>query len=514
MENKIQIITYPDSLGKNLKELDFILEKYFKNIAEGLHILPFYPSSDDRGFAPLTHLEVDPRFGNWDDIRNLSKKYILVADLMVNHISASSFYFQDYLKKGTESKYADYFITSEKFSRRILPERKKTPVILDFIENIVNKIRNIDKVFHSMGVSKSSLKKIYRPRPESPFIKFEFGNGKTSHLWCTFSKEQIDLDVHNGGVKRLLRKYISNLSRNGVNIIRLDAVGYLIKKRGTRSFMLPETRDFIAWLGKTCHKNKMLSLPEIHSHYSHQVRLSGMRSVDYVYDFQIPMLILQAIYDKNFKNLEKWIKMRPTKTINVLDTHDGIPIVDVEDLLTGKEIAETSTSIMINGGNEIKRASGDNGAINVDTYQINCTYYSALNEDDDAYILARAIQFFIPGVPQVYYVGLLAGKNDVDKLRETNIGRDVNRHDYTIEEIENEIKRPVVKRLLKLMEFRNNHPIFNGSFSLENTERDDLLILKWRKNKSILEASLDLSNKKISVNYIDKKTGKEKRLEF
>jgi len=513
MKNKIHIITYADSLGENLNELDLVLEKYFRDIVGGVHILPFYPSSGDRGFAPVTHLEVDSKFGNWEDIQKLSKKYIVTADIMVNHISTKSFFFRDYLEKGDESKYADYFVTSDKFSRRILPCRKKSLIILNFIEKIINNFRNFDKIFHTTGVNKFSFKKIYRPRSESPFIPFVFKDGTIKHFWCTFTKEQVDLDFCNEEVKNFLKEYIIKLAQNGIKIIRLDAVGYTIKKRGTNSFMLPETYDLIDWLSKVAHENGMLSLPEIHNHYDYQVELSNMKEVDFVYDFQIPLLILNAIYNKDVTTIKKWLKIRPENTINVLDTHDGIPIVDVKDLLAKSEIAETSKKIILNGGNEAKRASGNNEVSNVDTYQINCTYYSALRENDDDYIVARAIQFFIPGISQVYYVGLLAGKNDVDKLRETNIGRDINRHNYTIKEIENEMERIIVKRLMRLMKFRNEYPVFDGKFTVEKSSNKKL-IFKWFKEKLFFEVIIDLEKKKVKAYFVDEKSGKEKTIEF
>jgi sucrose phosphorylase len=496
IKNKIQLITYPDSFGKNLKELEFILDKHFKNVVSGVHILPFYPSSGDRGFSPLTHLEVDPSFGSWEDIRSLSDKYDVMADLMVNHISAESVFFQDYLEKGKLSDYADYFITSDKFSRRIKPQREKTPFFLELIERFVNLVRNMDKFFHTFGVNKFSLKKIYRPRPENPFVPFVFGDGTVRHIWCTFTNNQIDLDVHNQDVKNIFKGYIKKLAENGVDIIRLDAVGYMVKKRGTTSFMIPETKKAIDWLGNECHKNKVLSLPEIHNHYSYQVEMSNMEEVDLVYDFQLPLLVLEAILNSSCSNLKKWIRIRPTDTVNALDTHDGIPVVDVEDLLSREKIDIISDRIISGGGNEAKRASGNNGAENVDNY-----------------ILARAVQFFIPGIPQVYYVGLLAGENDIEKLKRTNIGRDINRHNYSLDEIESNLNKDVVKRLIKLMEFRNSYPVFDGEFSLGPSKRDKL-ILRWRKNNLFLEAKIDLTKKEVRVHYLDNESLEEKEVVF
>lgn len=513
MKNKAQLIIYPDSFGKNLKELRLVLKKHFKNVFGGLHILPFYPSSADRGFAPLTHLEVDPVFGDWKDIRLLAKEHDLITDLMVNHISAKSVYFQDYLKLGEKSNYADFFITNDKFSRRIMPRRKSTPRFLKFAEKIANELRDYDKLFHSSGVNKLSLKKIYRPRPDSPFIPFKFNNGETEQIWCTFTDQQIDLDVFNEDVRKLMEKSIAKMSANGVATIRLDAVGYAVKKRGTSSFMIPETLGFIRWLAKICSENSTSSLPELHSYHSFQSQIAKIKEVDYVYDFQIPFLVLQAIYEKDNRGIAEWLKIRPKETVNVLDTHDGIPVVDIHGLLTDQQIASTSTRILENGGNEAKRATGNNGADNVDTYQINCTYYSALREEDDSYIVARAIQLFIPGIPQVYYVGLLAGRNDVLKFEKSNVGRDVNRHDYTIEEIEQDLGRDVVQRLLKLIKFRNELPVFDGKFSFEIPKKE-ILLLKWEDGNMFLEVNVNLETKKVTADCSDKKSQKRVRKVF
>src|ERR1035437_6125895 len=115
IKNKVQLITYPDSLGGNLKTLNEVLIKYFSDIFEGgIHILPPFPSSGDRGFAPLTYLEIEPSFGSWDDIRAIGENFDILFDLMVNHISKQSTYFQDFLKNGRDSEFADLFITLDK----------------------------------------------------------------------------------------------------------------------------------------------------------------------------------------------------------------------------------------------------------------------------------------------------------------------------------------------------------------------------------------------------------------
>ncbi len=512
MKNKIQLITYADSLAKDFKELDFVLKKYFKREIKGVHILPFYPSSSDRGFAPLTHFEVDKSFGNWGDIKKISCKKDLVADLVVNHISSESREFQDFLKNGQRSKFKNFFITTEKFSSRFDSVRinKKIRRILAIFKKPVNFARRVDFIFHLQGVNKFVLQKIYRPRLGSPFESFEFRDGKKKALWCTFSKKQVDLDIKSAGVRRKIKKWIENLANNGVDLLRLDAVGYSAKKRGTTSFMIPETYEFIKWLGKIAHKNGMETLPEIHNHYSMQVKLAKTKGVDYVYDFCLPLLVLHSVFKKDSVRIKNWIKIRPKNQITTLDTHDGIGVVDVEGLLNEEELTELAESIFRNGGNATMRASGINSD-NVDVYQINTTYYSALKENDRDYLIARAIQFFVPGIPQVYYVGLLAGKNDEELLEKTGNGRDVMRHYYSLLEIEESIKKPVVGKLMKLMRFRNEYPAFNGKFEMQESNSHEL-ILSWKKCRSYCKLLVDFQRKTGEIEFWDKEEKKIKTI--
>ncbi len=502
LHNKVQLITYANGLGKNLKELKIVLDKYLKKAIFGVHILPFYPSNGDRGFSVLTHKRVDSRFGSWDDIASIAKKYEVMGDLVLNHIASKSTYFKDYLKNGDRSKYADYFVTAEKFSRRL--EGKKGMAI----EKIVNKIRRKDFIFHENGVNKLSLKKIYRPRPGNPFIEFKLEDGKIKNVWCTFSKRQIDLDVENESVKNLFEDILELFAENGIKIVRLDAIGYVIKDRGTKSFMIPKTYKFIEWICKVGHEKGVLCLPEVHYHYRHQAKLAKTKGVDYIYDFVLPLIALFTLYTGSTKNIKNWIKVRPKNQITTLDTHDGLPVIDVIGLMSKEEIKFTTSLINLHGGNAALRASGGNSK-NVDVYQVNCTYYSALGENDDAYIAARVIQFFIPGIPQVYYVGLLAGKNDITKLNRTGIGRNINRHNYSLKEVERDLKQDVVKRLLDLMEFRNFYPAFDGKFRLVDGDEDNILILRWEDGKYYCEARVNAKTYVCKISYLAIDTNKE-----
>ena len=301
----------------DLKDLEFVLDKYLKDIVFGIHILPFYPSSSDRGFAPLTHYEVDKQFGNWADIKRISKKYELTVDLIVNHISSQSKYFQDYITHGDNSRYADYFITSQKFSSRIRKKYRKylNKHILKLFGKFSNFYRIHDIFFHRNGVLKSITKKLYKRRPGNPFLEFRFDNGKTKNIYCTFSADHIDLDIHNKGVRRMFKKTMGIFHEHGIKMIRLDAIAFVGKKRNTNGFFIKETKEFLTWISEIIHNYNMLTLPEVHYNYKVQEELSSNGDTDYVYDFALPVLILHSVFFRNSNKLKGWIKIRPNNQI-------------------------------------------------------------------------------------------------------------------------------------------------------------------------------------------------------
>jgi sucrose phosphorylase len=510
IKNQVQLIVYPDSFGGNLKQLHQILNKYFHKALGGVHILPFYPSSSDRGFSPLTHMEVDSHFGSWQDIKAIGRDYNLVCDLMVNHVSSHSYRFQDFLRHGSKAKYANCFITAEKFSRRInsWPRHKLMRWLLAILEMIANFYRRYDFIFHKDGVNRFCLKKIYRPRPGDPFVPFRFADGSLKYVWCTFSPDQVDLNIKSPAVRRKFKRNIAQLAAVGAKILRLDAVGYVAKKRGTSSFLIKETYHFIRWLGRQAHQQGVAVLPEVHYHFKTQLKLARLPEVDYVYDFALPILILHTLFSGNPERLLNWLKIRPTNCVTVLDTHDGIGIVDGEGLLTAEEIKKTTHLLKLHGAHEAWRAL--NGGQERELYQMDTTYFSALGENEDAYIVARAIQLFLPGIPQIYYVGLLAGSNDYQLYKKTKISRDLNRHNYSCQEIEANLNRPVVKRLLKLMIWRNQHPAFTGQFEVKRP-REEILLLRWQKGRNHIQAEINLKTYVVYLLWRDPRTGLEKK---
>src|SRR3546814_18240717 len=110
LRNQVQLVAYPDRLGNNLADLHEFLEAHCKGRIGGIHVLPPYPSNADGGFSPLTHKEIDPRYGSWEDVERISSEYDLSLDLMINHLSDESEEFKDFLKLGYRSEYAALFV--------------------------------------------------------------------------------------------------------------------------------------------------------------------------------------------------------------------------------------------------------------------------------------------------------------------------------------------------------------------------------------------------------------------
>lgn len=450
LTNKTMLITYSDSLGRNLKELDENIGIYFGDAIGGVHLLPFFPSTGDRGFAPVDYDKVDSAFGDWDDVKRLGTKYYLMFDFMINHISRQSKYYKDFQEKKDASDYADLFLRWEKF----WPENRPTQADIDLI---------------------------YKRKDKAPMQEIVFADGTKEHLWNTFGEEQIDLDVTKEVTMDFIKKTIEHLAVNGCDLIRLDAFAYAVKKLDTNDFFVePEIWDLLTKVQTIAKEAGADILPEIHEHYSIQFKIAEH---DYfIYDFALPMVTLYSLYSGRVQRLADWLAKSPMKQFTTLDTHDGIGVVDVKDILTDEEIAYTSDQLYKVGAN-VNRKYSTAEYNNLDIYQINSTYYSALGDDDKKYFLARLIQAFAPGIPQVYYVGLLAGKNDLKLLEKTKEGRNINRHYYSSEEIAREVERPVVKALIKLFSYRNNSQAFDLDGSLETEVLDDHTIVIKRSNQ-------------------------------
>jgi sucrose phosphorylase len=477
MKNQVQLIAYADRFGGSLRGTLELMQGPFTGLFGGIHLLPFYHPIDgtDAGFDPIDHCAVDHRLGNWDDVKAIADESDVMADLIVNHISSRSPQFEDYSAKGSASAFDGMFLSYES----VFPD----------------------------GATAKDLLAIYRPRPALPFTPMTLGDGSRRLLWTTFTAEQIDIDVRHPRGREYLETILRTFAAGGVTSVRLDAIGYAIKKAGRSCFMMPETFQFIGALSERAKRLGLEVLVEIHAYYRRQIEIA--RQVDWVYDFALPPLVLHAFFNGTARALKAWIRVRPENAVTVLDTHDGIGVIDIgadthdrknhPGLIADDEIDALVERIQTNSRGQSRRATGA-AAANLDLYQVNCTFFDALGRDDLKYLLSRAIQFFLPGVPQVYYVGLLAGGNDMTLLARTNVGRDINRHYYSREEIDREIERPVVMRLLELIRFRNSHPAFGGRFEMRES-REQVLDLRWSDGKDFAHLCVDLASLEHRIDY-------------
>jgi sucrose phosphorylase len=468
VRNQAQLITYVDRLtGGTFRDLQQLLDGPLAGAFGGVHVLPFFHPIDgaDAGFDPIDHTQVDPRLGGWDDVAALASRTEVMADVIVNHISSRSPQFRDFDDRGSGSPYAGLFLTYH----RVFPD----------------------------GARESDLLALHSIRPGLPFTAHRTRRGEPVLLWTTFTSEQIDIDVHHAEGRRYLDGVLDRLHASGIRAIRLDAVGFAIKKAGTSCFMIPETLAFIADVAARARSRGMDVLVEVHGHYQDQIEVAA--KVDLVYDFALPPLVLHTLYTRDATSLKRWIEIRPRNAVTVLDTHDGIGVLDVAadtargrttGLLSEPDIHALVETIHERSRGESRHASGSS-ASNLDVHQINCTFYDALGRRDDEYFAARAIQCFLPGIPQVYYVGLLAGGNDMELLRRTNVGRDVNRHYYTDDELRRDLDRPIVGRLLELLKFRNTCRAFSGTFRVSPSAPDSL-VLRWQHDMEWARLEVDL----------------------
>lgn len=431
-----QLIAYADRLGGSVEALADLLRGPFAGAFDGVHVLPFFTPYDgaDAGFDPVDHATVDPRLGTWDDVAALARDHVVMADLIVNHVSSESEAFADVVRQGRASRWAEMFLTYGS----VFPD----------------------------GATEAELAAIYRPRPGLPFTAMTLGDERRL-VWTTFTPQQVDLDIRSPLAWEYLTRVLDAQTSAGVRMVRLDAVGYVAKVRGTSCFMIPEAADAVARVRELAHERGAQVLLEIHGYYRQQVEIA--RTVDRVYDFALPPLLLHAFAAADLAPLAQWLTVRPTNAVTVLDTHDGIGIVDAgrgpsgePGLLDDAEIDHLVEWIHEQSRGESRRATGG-AASNLDLYQVNCTFYDALGARDDRYLLARLIQLFVPGIPQVYYVGLLAERNDMVLLERTGVGRDINRHHFGAGEVAEALERDVVRRQLAALRLRAAHPAFAGS---------------------------------------------------
>ncbi|MBX3030291.1 MAG: sucrose phosphorylase [Chloroflexi bacterium] len=446
-----QLVTYPDSLGGSLREVRRLLDGSLAGLFGGIHLLPPFPSSGDRGFAPITYRTIDPRFGDWTDIESLARDHDVLLDVMVNHLSRRSEEFRELERHGPTASTAPLFLTPE----RVWPDGPPPA---------------------------GDVARIFLRKARDPFSTITIeGTGEPLTVWTTFGTpdgfEQVDLDLAQPATRELVAGWLATLAAHGVRIVRLDAVGYVVKRAGTSCFMVePDIWDALAWLRSVADRLDLLLLPEVHD-----VRPTHDRLAEHgywTYDFVLPGLMLLTFETGDASRLADHLARSPERQFTTLDCHDGIPIhPDLQGIATSDEMRRLADAVVARGGN-INHIMGDLPSGDVDVHQLNITYHAAMAGDDGRYLAARAIQLFAKGVPQVYYVGLLAGGNDHAAVTRTGEGRAINRHDYALAEVDAALARPVVQRLMQLLRIRATHPAFRGGLAVETCGASTLRLVR------------------------------------
>jgi sucrose phosphorylase len=336
----------------------------------------------------------------------------------------------------------------------------------------------------------------------------------------------MDLNARSELVWEFYDETLRKLSEYGAKIIRLDAFAYLHKEPGQANFFnRPGTWEYLERLRKMAQKYELIIFPEIHAEYGAGIHEEIAQEGYPIYDFFFPGLVINALDQGNNAALLHWISDIRTKglqTINMLGSHDGIPVLDLKGkqingsyrpgLLSDEQLETTIENIIERGGRTKNLYDADGKKI--DYYQVNATFFSALGEDEQKLRLARAIQMFMPGVPQVWYLDLFAGTNDYAAAERGRTAghKEINRTTLKLIDIESGLKRPIVLDQLELIRLRNNSPAFKGEMKVIETE-PQLLHITWQHQKATATLKANLRNHSFTV-YQNDGTGEEVLMSF
>ena len=445
---------YPDSLGGKLSDIAVLLSSEdFRGAFGAFYILPSLFDTDlDRGFSVKSY-GLNPELAKKKDLEALKDLGItLKLDFVLNHASVQSRQFGDLIENGESSKYRDFFIDWNRFWEG--HGKMNTEGYIEPDEEMI-----ADMFFRKPGL---------------PILMVEFADGTKAPYWNTFYQKiervggetrylgQMDLNVKSPLVWDFYEETLGKLAGYGASIVRLDAFAYASKEPGRRNFLNePETWDILERLAGIGGRLGLTLLPEIHAAYSERT-FERIADKGYpTYDFFLPGLVIDALESGDGSALARWaleIKEKGLKLVNMLGCHDGIPLLDLKGMLSDERISELIDTVVSRGG-LVKNLHGKKNIY----YQVNATYYSALGESDGRLLLARAIQLFMPGKPQIWYLDLFAGANDTTAVEKAgpDCHKEINRTNLTHAQIEEGLKRDVVRRQLEMLKFRASFPAFS-----------------------------------------------------
>ena len=494
---------YPDSLGGTLSDaVAFLQEKEVKGAFSSFYILPSLFNTDlARGFSVIDY-GINGVIAKEEDLEALQSMGIdLKLDFILNHLSVQSPQFQDLVEKGDASAYKDFFIDWNKFWEGC-GDLDEEGVLVPRQEYI---------------------KDMFFRKPGLPVLVVEFADGTKRPYWNTFYQQvdvdetgkkhylgQMDLNIKSPLVLDFYQQTLKALAGYGAKIVRLDAFAYAPKEVGAKNFLNdPGTWDFLQQITDMAQPYGVALLPEIHASYEEGTYKIIAQKGYMVYDFFLPGLVLDAFEQKSGEKLAAWaneILQSGMKTVNMLGCHDGIPVLDLKGLLPEERIQSLIDTLVKRGG----FVKDLHGAKNV-YYQVNATYYSALGEDDRRMLLARALQLFMPGKPQVWYLDLFAGKNDYAAMERAGAGghKEINRTNLSKEAMAAALEKPVVQRQLELLKLRADCPVFQEGAAITVKAEGSTLTMAWEKGGQIAALKADLADASFTLTVVDEATGKE-----
>tara|TARA_R110002072_G_scaffold140765_9_gene285253 strand:- start:15387 stop:17135 length:1749 start_codon:yes stop_codon:yes gene_type:complete len=469
------MITYGDSLlmegEKPLHTLEHFLDNYGEGILNSVHILPFFPYSSDDGFSVMDFTSVNESLGDWDDIETIAHKYRLMSDLVINHCSAKSQWFQNFIQQIDPGK--DYFFTAS---------------------------------------PKDDLSDVIRPRTNPLLQEVETADG-TKHVWCTFSFDQIDLDFRNPEVLiqfvRIIRLYLDK----GIRIFRMDAIAFLWKKVGSRSLNLPQTHEVVRLLRSLIEHAQADAVIITETNIPNRENLEyfgNNNEAHWIYNFSLPPLLVHALITGNNYYFKQWLMAMPpaqngTAYFNFIASHDGIGLRPIEELLSQEEEKQLIDTMQAFGG-RVSWRSLENGESK--PYEINIALYNALKgtvsgEDkwnQERFMCAHTIMFGLEGVPAIYIHSLLATGNDYHKMEHRGHNRAINRHQWHYPSLELALNDPhnhhaqVFSQLKTLLAIRQKQVAFHPNASQFTLHLGKGIIAFWRQSQDQAHHIFCISN--------------------
>ncbi|RAJ18232.1 alpha-amylase family glycosyl hydrolase [Olleya aquimaris] len=571
ISNGVMLNAYPDSIGEKWSDTISMLQRTeFKDVFSLFYVLPTFFNSDlDRGFSIIDY-NLNKDLIAEEDLKALNKLNIkLKFDIVLNHLSVASPQFKDLLKHGDQSKYKDFFINwntfwqdhgdlneeeivipkkqylDKLFMRKAglpilkvpFPDGSEQPYWNTFYQEIKYHPISIEDLKNVKQLSSNQAKLIcdkvnqaIQDRQDISTIDFGTENHLKTEIIDVVNKKrtylgQMDVNAKSPLVWDFYEDTLSKVKSFGGQILRLDAFAYLHKQVGQSNFFnKPGTWQYLERIKQIAQKNNLMLLPEIHAEYGLGLHEEVANKGYFIYDFFLPGLVIHTLETANNKAILKWaneIITKGYKTVNMLGCHDGIPVLDLKGkevngsynkgLLEDEEI-ETIMNTIIERGGRVKNLYGPSGK-KISYYQVNATFFSALGEDEQKMLLARAIQLFMPGIPQIWYLDIFEGKNNYEAADKAGSGghKEINRTTLSLNDINKGLKKQSVLNQLEIIKLRNTSKAFQGEVSFNNTSKN-IIDVKWENEGSSVHLNANL--KTFSFNITCKENNETKVLTY